>query len=83
MSILNYLQTIKPEELDSLYENKWACKAIFRSLSELSKQYLMQYLFSYENIKISNLTSSLLNNVEALEQHSKSIQELVKLRIFL
>lgn len=83
MSILNYLQTLKPEELDSLYENKWACKAIFRSLSELSKQYLMQYLFSYEIIKISNLNSCLLTNKEALELNSKAMKELIDLRIFL
>ena len=38
MSIFNYLQKLNVEDINTLYENKWACKSVFRSLSELEKQ---------------------------------------------
>jgi hypothetical protein len=83
MSIFHYLQTIEARDLDSLYTNKWACKSVFRSLTELSKQYIMQYLWSTDPIQILRLSNNLQNNIQAIEFHTKSMEDMVSLRILL
>lgn len=67
-------------QIDKLYQSSWACKAIFQSLSSLSKIYVMRLLF----IESPVATYEMLDWVKTsnYDIHQKSIEELLLLRIF-
>jgi hypothetical protein len=58
----------------------WACKAIFSSLSALSKNYVFRNLSIYEPLSSNDLEKWV--KPELNHFHHKAISELIKLRIF-
>ncbi|KAF0973481.1 hypothetical protein FDP41_008185 [Naegleria fowleri] len=47
-NIFSYILALPPSELDALYDHTWTCKAVFRFLSDIAKQYVMRMLFCAE-----------------------------------
>ncbi|EFC43606.1 predicted protein [Naegleria gruberi] len=43
-NIFSYLLTLTPDELNLLYGHTWTCKAVFRFLPDIAKQYVMRML---------------------------------------
>jgi len=45
MNAFEYLSTLPLQRADRLYEDPWACQAVFQSLSPLAQQVIMRLLF--------------------------------------
>lgn len=55
---------------------------MFRSLSDLAKQYVMQLVLCDGNVSIDKLSSTLVaNNKLAKAQHAAALQKLINLRV--
>jgi transcription initiation factor TFIIH subunit 4 len=67
-------------DTDNVY-SPWACKAIFSSLSALSKNYVFRCLSIHEPLNTSDLEKWV--KPERRHLHSKAINELIKLRILI
>lgn len=67
-------------DVDNNY-SPWACKAIFSSLSSLSKNYIFRNLFILEPLNVSELEKWVKPELKHL--HLSAIDELMKLRILI
>eukprot|EP01080_Neovahlkampfia_damariscottae_P003002 gene3002-5012_t len=83
MSIFNYLQKLNTDDINILYKNKWACKSVFRSLSELEKQFLLSFLFTSETISMEQMSSIVIKSPESEIQFKNSMHNLHGLGILL
>ena len=54
MDAFEFLETLPSVTLDRLYEDPWACQAVFQALPSLAQQFVMR-LLSFKNEKISNV----------------------------
>eukprot|EP01027_Heterolobosea_sp_BB2_P027458 GEZU01042867.1.p1 GENE.GEZU01042867.1~~GEZU01042867.1.p1 ORF type:complete len:101 (-),score=6.45 GEZU01042867.1:6-308(-) len=74
--IFSYITTLPPEGLDLLYQNEWACRAVFRSLSSLAQQYVTRLLFVDEAVPMYQITATTVNT----NLHHIALDNLVALR---
>ena len=44
MDAFDFLETLPPATLERLYEDPWACQAIFQALPPLAQQFMMRLL---------------------------------------
>ena len=80
-SVFEFIKSQTGNQKDKLYQSSWACKAIFQSLSSLSKIYVMRLLFIEKSIETYELLDWIKVNNNDL--HQKSLDELLLLRIFI
>lgn len=43
-SITSFLWDLTPEQRSALYQSRWTCQAVFRSLPDLAKNYILRLL---------------------------------------
>jgi len=52
-NIFDYIVTLGDTAIDKLYEHTWTCKAIFRYLPELARQYVLRLVLSDGQIALN------------------------------
>nr|CAB3251313.1 general transcription factor IIH subunit 4 [Phallusia mammillata] len=76
----DYLCSLPPVLLDSLYEHPATCMAVFRELPELAKYYVMRVLFVEQPITKAAALSWITN--DAKQDHTNAIKALCDLHVW-
>jgi hypothetical protein len=79
-SIITYFQSLSKEKLNQLYQDVFACLAVFRLLPSLAKQYILRLLLIEEAVPRSLLDSWIQSQAQQL--HQQALDKLFELHIF-
>lgn len=89
-SIFEYLKDQPRLIIDKIYksssniefnQSQYACKAIFQSLSTISKCFVMKLLFINQRILLKDILE--WSSKDSIQMHSNAVEELVSLRILM
>jgi len=78
MTVFDYLTVLPKKTLKLLYKDPWICQAVFRSLSPVSKQYVLRLLF-VDSVPAEKMRSWITPT--ARETHKECIRRLSALSI--
>jgi transcription initiation factor TFIIH subunit 4 len=78
-NVLEFIVSLSPASIDSLYADFWTCQAVFRSLPQLAKQYVLRLVLFAQPVAVSTISSWILPSFKA--QHDAALKRLVSLRI--
>nr|XP_009860684.1 general transcription factor IIH subunit 4 [Ciona intestinalis] len=81
LGLHEYLCSLPPAILDSLYEHPATCMAVFRELPELAKYYIMRILFVEQ--PISKAAVSAWVKVNAKQDHNEAVKSMCSLRVWM
>ncbi|OQS02961.1 general transcription factor IIH subunit [Thraustotheca clavata] len=79
MNAFEYLTTLPVASVDRLFNDPWACQAVFQSLPSLAQQVVMRLLFSHSPTPLSSLNEWV--KPSAIETINLSIEKLCHLRV--
>ncbi|GAX80863.1 hypothetical protein CEUSTIGMA_g8298.t1 [Chlamydomonas eustigma] len=83
VNILSYVESLKENVRDMLYESPWTCQAVFRSLQPLAKQYVLRMVWIQDKAVEKSDVDSWINRgkQDFVSHHFSSISKLQGLGI--